>query len=302
MLLDTGAAFAILGHEGGLTPRPLTPEVEAGWLKRGVIRAPTADGAMSVSMPSQDRVLKVGVFPGVQIQKWRIAAGQPALQADIGQFASATDVRFDGVVGIESMRALTWRADYVSGTLSAYGDEAPAHDWQQCVFMTFGSDAGLPMIDAGLDGGEAGQLGIDTGDSADLQLGREAFEWLRAGRRFSAMGLASSSDASSQIRHEPSGLLSGVSIGQRMMPKLEVTPVDPFPQHVGLGLLSKMDRVELDFRHFRFCFDMPAKPVDSKVSWVGAALVRAQDGYPIVCSRSRRTGGSRVAASKQKTC
>lgn len=278
VLLDTGASLNMLNNHGPLAAAPLTPQAEAAFLRQGLLREPTTDGAVAVDTASDSTQIKLGLSPALRIGGWTMPAGALALRSDSARLFALDDAPFDGIVGNENMRKLTWRADYVAGRLTAYANEAPAHEWQQCTFMTFDTMPQEPVIELRL-GNESSLFIVDTGDTGDVALTQGAFEALVKAQKLEHVSTGFSYDAMDRFVAAPEGLLSGLTIGQKPLPRVSVgagaTP------RIGMGLLEKMDRFEMDFRHYRFCFDLPAVPKDSVPSTMGAALQRSGDHYVI---------------------
>ncbi|MDR3100348.1 MAG: hypothetical protein LBV73_25195 [Paraburkholderia sp.] len=280
MLLDTGASFNMLPAEGALAAAPLTQEAQAALLKQGTLKGPGDDGAPSVITPGEPRQIKLGLNPALRIQGWSMPSDTLALQGKLGALAAAEDASFDGIIGIDSMRDLTWRADYVTGTLTAYAGEAPEHEWQQCTFMTLDTRTRTPLIELSL-GDEHRFFILDTGYDADLLVSQEVFEHYVKAKRFPKIGASFSAGVTDRLAARPEGLLSGLTIGQKRLPTLAVSGGSP-DQRLGMGLLEKMDRFELDFRRFRFCFDLPAVPENSALAQENSILERRGERYEVL--------------------
>lgn len=280
VLLDTGATFNVLESQGPLAAAPLTPEAETGFLRQGVLGASIAGANLTVSTLSDPKEFALGLTPALRIQNWSMPAGVPALRGSLGRLASADDAPFEAIIGNERMRELTWRADYVAGRLTAYAtNEAPAHEWQQCALMTLDARTRMPAIQINLDDTYNFFI-LDTGYDGDVMLPQDLFDNLVKENKFAHVGTSSSIDATDRVVQRQQGLLAGLAIGQKQLPRLAVSGAAPEPR-IGLGLLEKMDRFELDFRHFRFCFDLPAKPMDSTLE-THSALLRSGERYEVV--------------------
>jgi hypothetical protein len=279
LLIDTGATLNALDRQGPLAASPITQEGEAALVRQGVLYKATADGTVSAQTPSDATQFKLGLSPKLQIQRWTVPAGTPALMMEMARVGSKAEKPFGGIIGSENMRSLTWRADYVAGQLTGYANEAPAHDWQQCTFMTLDTNSRMPIIELTL-GDESNWFGLDTGDNAEIGLPQETFDALEKAAAFESRGEVIHYDVTDRFLVREEGLLAGLSIGPQKLPKLLVDGGSSTPR-LGRGALQKMDRFELDFRHFRFCFDLPSRPADSKVSRVGAALVRSGVYYNV---------------------
>jgi hypothetical protein len=279
LLIDTGATLNVLDSQGPLAASPITQEVEATLVRQGVLYKSNADGNVTAETPSDAKQFKLGIGPLLQIQGWTVPAGLPALMTNMARVGSKGEKLFSGIIGSESMRSLTWRADYVAGKLTGYANAGPAHDWQQCTFMTLDTNSRMPIIELTL-GDESNWFGLDTGDNADISLPQETFAALDKAAAFESHGEVTHYDVTDRFLIGEEGLLAGLSIGPRKLPKLLVDGGSSTPR-LGWGTLQKMDRFELDFRHFRFCFDLPSRPADSRVSRVGAAFVRSGDYYNV---------------------
>lgn len=283
LMLDTGVTFAALADKGSAAAMPFTSEARSNLIKQGVLSSNfPEDGVVTLQTASDTKEAKIGLTPELRIQKWVMAAGQPVFQDDIEKInALSGGERIDGIVGIEAMRNLTWRADYTTGQLSAYDGKPPAHDWQQCTFMAFDVNQNrVPVVELAL-GNQVSHVGIDTGDTGDIAITQDGFEGMSNSHMFESYGVVYSFDATHRLIPQRTGLLPGISVGHKALPKLVVTGNAP-ADRVGLGLLSKMDRVELDFRHYRLCFDLPATPRDSTVGVVGAAIVKSDNHYVVL--------------------
>ncbi|WP_322055060.1 PDZ domain-containing protein [Paraburkholderia bannensis] len=279
VLLDTGATHNILGDQGPLAAAPLTRESEAAFVRRGVMDEPTKDGTVGVTTATDPARFKLGLSPALRIQGWSMPAGALAITTDIARLAATDDKPFDAIVGLESMRGLTWRADYVAGQLTAYAGEAPAHEWQQCAFMTVGTEQRIPVIQLNL-GDESNYFGVDTGSAGEVDVPQDIFNGLARAKHFDGLSTTFSYDATTRFVPSQSGILANLGIGPTKLPKLTVNGASS-SLRIGLGVLQKMDRFEMDFRHYRFCFDLPATPRDSVLSKVGAALLRSGDHYKV---------------------
>ncbi len=279
LLLDTGATLNALPEQGPLAATPITKETEAALLKQGALNSPTGDGTLSAGTLSDPRQFKLGISPALRIQNWSMPAGAPALLGDLGRVASVDDAPVKGIIGSETMRNLTWRADYVDGHLTAYSNEAPAHEWQQCTFMALDPQQRTPIISLSLDG-ESRFFILDTGYDADVAIPADMFDVLVQAKRFPNVGTVSGIDVTNRVSHNRQGLLAGLTIGQKTLPKLVVSDASQDPR-IGLGTLEKMDRFELDFRRNRFCFDLPAAPRDSAITPPSSVLLRAGERYEI---------------------
>ncbi|WP_321886553.1 hypothetical protein [Paraburkholderia bannensis] len=280
LLLDTGASFDVFEAQGPLAATPLTQDAEAAFLRQGVLTHPGADSGMTVNTLSNAHHTELGLRPALRAQGWTLPADTLALKDKFGRIALTGDTPFDGIIGVESMSKLTWRADYVAGKLTAYADAAPAHDWQQCTFMTRDLRARSPLIELGL-ANESNQFVLDTGFDADILLPQELFDNLEHAKQFAQVQTVFTTDITNQVIPRPEGLVAGFTIGQIAMPRLAVQGRGQ-DLRLGMGVLEKMDRFELDFRHYRFCFDLPSKPQDSTLTVVRSTLERQGDRYAIV--------------------
>lgn len=280
ILLDTGASFNLFEAAGPLAAGPLTRKAESILLRQGVLTRPTADASLTINTLSDAHQIEMGLSPALRVQGWSMPAGTLAFRGKIGRMASADDQPFDGIIGVESMRDLTWRADHVAGRLTAYANAAPAHEWQQCTFMTLDTRTHSPLIELGLDG-ESNQFILDTGLDSDVLLPQALFDNLQKAKKFPRVQTVFTTDITNRVVPRPEGLLAGLSIGQKAMPRLAVSGDSP-DLRVGMGLLEKMDRFELDFRHYRFCFDLPAAPKDSVLTEVNSVLERRGASYEVL--------------------
>ncbi|WP_321883273.1 hypothetical protein [Paraburkholderia bannensis] len=280
LLLDTGASFDVFEAQGPLAAAPLTKDAEAEFLRQGTLTRPTAGSGMNVNTLSDAYHTEFGLRPALRVQNWALPAGSPAFRGELGRIATIGDAPFDGIIGVDSMSKLTWRADYVAGKLTAYADAAPTHDWQQCTFMTRDSRTRSPLIELSL-GDESNQFVLDTGYDADIMVPQELFDNLERARQFPQVHTVFGTDIANRTIPRPEGLIAGFAIGQKAMPKLTVQGGGQ-DLRLGIGVLEKMDRFELDFRHYRFCFDLPSKPQDSALTVVRSTLERQGDRYAIV--------------------
>ena len=293
VLLDTGASFNVLENQGSLAAAPLTADAEAALLRQGVLTSPVADADVTIDTTSDPRQLKLGLTPALTVQGWSMPAGALALRGGMGRIASAGDASFDGIIGTDMMRSLTWRADYVAGRLTAYQKEAPSHDWQQCTFMALDARTRVPFVELGF-GDSATFVVLDTGYDGEVMLPQEPFDNLAKSHAFLQTGTTPTIGMANRVVERRQGLLAGLSIGQKPLPKLVVAEATT-DARIGMGLLEKMDRFELDFRHYRFCFDLPSTPRDSALAAPRSALLRSGDTYEIVTlapgDRMARSGG-----------
>ncbi|MCG5074345.1 hypothetical protein [Paraburkholderia tagetis] len=280
VLLDTGASFNLFEADGPLAAAPLTTTAGSALLRQGVLTSSTADASLTINTLSGAHRIELGLSPALRVQGWSMPAGALAFRGKIGRMASADDQPFDGIIGMENMRNLTWRADHVAGRLTAYANAAPAHAWQQCTFMTLDTRTRLPLIEFGFDG-ESNPFILDTGLDSDLLLPQALFDNLRNAKKFPRVQTVFTTDITNRVVPRPEGLLAGLTIGQKAMPKLAVRGGSP-DLRVGMGLLEKMDRFELDFRGYRFCFDLPAAPKDSVLTKANSVLERRGDRYEIL--------------------
>ncbi len=288
LLLDTGAAFNVFGLQGPLAPTPLTHEAEQTLLKQGTLRNPIK-GIVELNAISSSKSTTLGLSPALRIQGWSLPAGKLAMREDPAAISAAGDATFEGILGADSMRELTWRGDHIAGTLAGYAGAAPAHDWQQCVFMGLDPEQRLPILEVGFADNSRFVI-LDTGAELDISLPKETFNALSRAKRFAGMGSTFQIDITNQITERPVGLLPGLKIGQQTLPKLAATSGSTWPR-VGTGLLAKMDRFEIDLRHYRFCFDLSPKAMDSGLDSAGAALLRKDTRYAIAAiSRKGRMG------------
>jgi len=284
LMLDTGASLSVLGEQGPFIGAPLTAQAQARLLKDGSLDWPLERGGIEAMTTTGVKEGQLGVAPTVHIQGWTIAGGRLALREDLSQFspdAAAPALghsSLDGILGLDSMRGLTWRADYVTGQLTAYDQAPPAHEWQQCVFMTISISPSLPVLRLTL-GESMIPVMLDTGDNGELSIPDEGFDALLRKGVFTETGLGFDYGASHEFVATQHGILPGIHIGQQALPRLRVDSASSAPR-LGLGALSRLDRFELDFRHYRFCFDSAASPRDSHASQVGAALL--SDGNAFV--------------------
>lgn len=279
LLLDTGASISVLNNSGPFTGAPITPEAEARFLKEGTLDWPMQNKVLGETT-SSDIELQLGIAPAISIQGWTIPGEQLAVRHDLSPVEQAsTEDSFDGVLGLESMARLTWRADYVAGVLTAYDQAPPAREWQQCVFMTLSLPPTYPVLRMTL-GETLVPVIIDTGANDELSISDEDYDALKQAKMFVGTGLNYGLGASNQYVVNEHGILPGLHIGQQPLPRLQVQAGAPTAR-LGLGTLSKLDRFEMDFRHHRFCFDSAASPQDSKVSTVGAVLLRDGDAYVV---------------------
>ncbi|WP_250519459.1 MULTISPECIES: hypothetical protein [unclassified Caballeronia] len=279
VLLDTGATLNVLDSRGRLAAVPMTPAAEAVFLRNGLLSEPVGDRAVTSGTASDTMRMELGTSPAIRLDGWSMAAGGPVLIGDMARLSSVDERPFDGIIGMESMRNLTWRADYVAGRLSAYAGEAPAHAWQQCAFMTLDAAQRTPLIELRLRD-ESLPFLLDTGDNGDVALPQETFDAIAEAQWFERINTTFSYDATDRFTPNQQGLIAGFAIGQKALPKLTVLAGSPTPR-IGQGLLEKMDRFEMDFRHYRFCFDLPDTPKDSTPSIIGAGLQRAGDRYRV---------------------
>jgi hypothetical protein len=279
VMLDTGATINALESEGPLAARPITPQAEAAFLRQGVLNGPTDAGSITATTLSDPKQASLGLTPALRIQGWEMPDGALATRGPLGRLASDDDAPFDAIIGSEAMRNLTWRADYVAGKLTAYTNDAPAHDWQQCTYMTLDPRGRTPIIELGLEGDTTPFL-LDTGNDAEILLPQDIFESFAKDKRIPQVEtMTSSIDINNRITPRREGLLAGLTIGQKQLPEVRVGEGVPHP-NVGLGLLEKMDRFEIDYRHFRFCFDLPAAPKDSTLT-AYSTLLRTGDRYAV---------------------
>ncbi|MDR3096088.1 MAG: hypothetical protein LBV73_03325 [Paraburkholderia sp.] len=280
VLLDTGASLSMFEPEGPLTAAPLTKAAEAAFLRQGALASPTDDGNLTAGVFGQAHKMALGLGPALRIQQWSLPAGTLVFRAKFGRLASADDQPFDAVIGIEHMRDLIWRADYATGRLTAYANAAPAHDWQQCTFMTLATGTSIPLIEFSFES-ESNYFAMDTGFDSDVKLPQELFENLENAKRFPHVQTTFTTDITNRVVPNPQGLLAGLAIGQKTLPRLKVNggSADPL---FGMGLLEKMDRFELDFRHYRFCFDLPATPKDSTLTPSHSLLERSGEHYEVI--------------------
>jgi hypothetical protein len=269
----------MLDANGPLAAAPLTREAQAAFVRQGLPGEPSADGSVTVTTGSDPVQIKYGLSPELRIQGWTIPAGTLVLKGGIARLREVMETPFDGIIGLESMANLTWRADYVAGKLTAYAGDAPAHDWQQCTFMTREMEERMPIVELGFEGNFGNAL-LDTGDDGDITLAPETFDALAKANKFERVSRSFSTDLTGRYIPNQTGLLAGFEIGTAKLPKLVVNS-SATGSKFGLGLLEKMDRFELDFRHYRFCFDLPAVPKDSTLSTAGAVLLRSGDRYKV---------------------
>ena len=279
VLLDTGATTNIMDSEGPLAAAPITPQAEAGFLRQGTLNVPSTDGAITADTASDPVQIKLGLGPALRIQGWAIPAGTLTMRSDLARLSAVTDTPFEAIIGNENMRQLTWRADYVTGRLTAWANKAPAHDWQQCTFMTLNTNARTPNIELKL-GNESNFFMVDTGDNGDISLPQPLFDSLADAKVFERITTSFTYDVSDRFLPSQTGLLAGLSIGQKALPKLRVSGGSA-TLRLGMGLLEKMDRFEIDLRNYRFCFDLPSVPRDSTLSTMGAALHRSGERYEV---------------------
>lgn len=283
LMLDTGASLAVLGRQGPFSGTPLTKQAEARFLRDGSLDWPVEGDSIDTMTTTSVEKGQLGVSGAVRIQGWTVPGERLAMREDLSRFAPSAKSplmgrdTFDGILGLDSMLGLTWRADYVAGQLTAYDQAPPAHDWQQCVFMTVGLPPSLPMLRLTL-GETMTPVMLDTGDNGELAVPDEDFESLLHDKLFTDTGLGFDYGASNQFVATQHGILPGLRLGQQTLPKLRVDSRSS-ALRLGLGALSKLDRFEMDFRHYRFCFDSAATPKDSEASRVGAALLSDGKAY-----------------------
>jgi len=281
LALDTGATYAVLERGGRLPARPMSEEAHRRFLVQGTLDAPVDREGLTVDTLSGVSTMQAGTTPALRIQGWALPAGEVAVIADLTRFNARTARRIDGILGMEAMRRLVWRADYTAGRLTAYADAAPAHAWQQCTFMTLEPSQRMPVIPYWLDRDSGGFIGIDTGSNGDIAISAQDFDRLDAGHGFDRVGLNWGYGLSGDYAFVRQGLLAGMRFGQRTLPKLTVDRVETAQPQLGMGVLARMDRFELDFRRGQFCFDMAADARDSHVSMLGAALVRVDGAIKV---------------------
>ncbi|MDT6962242.1 hypothetical protein QTN24_12110 [Cupriavidus sp. SZY C1] len=280
ILLDTGTTFALFDADGPVATRPLAQADRDRLLAQGAILRPVDASGLEVETPTGSTWMPLGLAPALRIQHWSIPAGQLAMVSDLDGFNARANRPIDGILGIEAMRQLTWRADHVEGRLTAYADAPPAHNWQQCTFLTLETSQRMPVIPYALPPDRGGFLGIDTGSNGELTIPADDFDRMADAREFDGLGWTWGHGLSGEPAFAREGLLAGMQIGRQRLPKLSVERRDISPQ-IGLGVLARMDRFELDFRHYRFCFDMTPDARDSHVSTLGAALTRTDAGIRV---------------------